>query len=43
MAAGIPNLKNILKIGFLNDHIDELLPRYMDLYDIVAINDSTCN
>lgn len=42
MAAGMPNLKNILKIGFLNEHFDELLPRYMEIYDIVIIDDSTC-
>ena len=43
MAAGFPNLQNILKIGFLNEHPEELLSRYMDIYDIVLINDSTCN
>lgn len=41
MAAGIPNLQNILKIGFLNEHPEELLARYMDIYDIVLVNDST--
>jgi hypothetical protein len=43
MASGFPNLQNILKIGFLNEHPEELLSRYMDIYDIVLINDSTCN
>ena len=42
MAAGIPNLQNILKVGFLNEHPEELLARYLDIYDIVLVNDSTC-
>lgn len=41
MSRGLTNINNILKIGFLNNHVEELLPKYMDLYDIVTINDST--
>jgi cytosolic 5'-nucleotidase 3 len=41
MAAGMPALNNILKIGFLNHNVKELLPKYMEIYDIVTINDST--
>ena len=43
MANGFPKLNNILKIGFLNTHVDELLPKYMDIYDIVTIKDDTFN
>lgn len=41
MSTGLNNLNNILKIGFLNNHVDELLPKYMEIYDIVTINDPT--
>lgn len=41
MASGFPGLGNIIKIGFLNNKIDELLPAYMDAYDIVTIKDDT--
>lgn len=41
MASGLTNINNILKIGFLNEHVEELLPKYMDTYDIVILNDST--
>ncbi len=43
MAAGFPTLNNILKIGFLNDKVDELLPKYMEAFDIVTIKDDTFN
>ena len=43
MANGFPTLNNILKIGFLNDKVDELLPKYMEAFDIVAIQDDTFN
>jgi 5'-nucleotidase len=42
MAAGFES-NNILKIGFLNEHCEQLLPSYMDVYDIVTIKDSTFN
>ena len=41
MSVGFNNLKSILKIGFLNEHEDDLLSKYMDIYDIVLIKDST--
>lgn len=41
MASGFKNINTILKIGFLNDNVEELLPKYMEIYDIVSINDST--
>uniref|UniRef100_A0A8C2BYR9 5'-nucleotidase n=1 Tax=Cyprinus carpio TaxID=7962 RepID=A0A8C2BYR9_CYPCA len=41
MADGVPNVENILKIGFLNDKVEELLEKYMDSYDIVLVKDET--
>ncbi|KAK9960372.1 hypothetical protein ABG768_008233 [Culter alburnus] len=41
MADGVPNVENILKIGFLNDKVEELLEKYMDSYDIVLVRDET--
>jgi len=41
MCTGLTKINNVLKVGFLNQHVDELLPQYMDLYDIVLVNDST--
>ena len=43
MANGFPALNNILKIGFLNVHVEELLPLYLEIYDIVTIKDDTFN
>ena len=40
MANGV-KCNNILKIGFLNEHVEQLLPKYMDAYDIVTIKDAT--
>ncbi|KAE8597239.1 hypothetical protein XENTR_v10016399 [Xenopus tropicalis] len=41
MADGVPNVENILKIGFLNDKVEELIEKYMDSYDIVLVKDDT--
>uniref|UniRef100_A0AAQ5Y615 5'-nucleotidase n=1 Tax=Amphiprion ocellaris TaxID=80972 RepID=A0AAQ5Y615_AMPOC len=41
MADGVPNVENILKIGFLNDKVEERLDKYMDSYDIVLVKDET--
>ncbi|XP_069469335.1 cytosolic 5'-nucleotidase 3A isoform X2 [Ambystoma mexicanum] len=41
MADGVPNVESILKIGFLNDKVEELLEKYMDSYDIVLVKDET--
>ncbi|KAK5644108.1 hypothetical protein RI129_007953 [Pyrocoelia pectoralis] len=43
MADGVPNLKNILKIGFLHDQVEEKLPGYMDRFDIVLEDDQSMN
>ncbi len=41
MSAGVPIISNQLKIGFLNDKVTELLPTYVDVFDIVIIKDQT--
>ncbi|XP_031340800.1 7-methylguanosine phosphate-specific 5'-nucleotidase-like [Photinus pyralis] len=41
MADGVPNLKNILKIGFVHDSVAENLPQFMDKFDIVLEDDQT--
>uniref|UniRef100_A0A8C6VUZ4 5'-nucleotidase n=2 Tax=Nothobranchius furzeri TaxID=105023 RepID=A0A8C6VUZ4_NOTFU len=41
MADGVPNVEHILKIGFLNDKVEERLDNYMDSYDIVLVKDET--
>ncbi|XP_029445639.1 cytosolic 5'-nucleotidase 3A isoform X2 [Rhinatrema bivittatum] len=41
MADGVANVENILKVGYLNDKVDELLEKYMDNYDIVLVKDET--
>nr|XP_058140233.1 7-methylguanosine phosphate-specific 5'-nucleotidase isoform X1 [Dasypus novemcinctus] len=41
MADGVPVVENILKIGFLNDKVEERRERYMDSYDIVLEKDET--
>ncbi|KAG7232024.1 hypothetical protein INR49_009973 [Caranx melampygus] len=41
MADGASSVENILKIGFLNDKVEELLDKYMDSYDIVLVKDET--
>ncbi|XP_032142734.1 cytosolic 5'-nucleotidase 3A isoform X3 [Sapajus apella] len=41
MADGVANVEHILKIGYLNDRVDELLEKYMDSYDIVLVQDES--
>lgn len=43
MADGFPSISNKLKIGFLNDNVENFLPIYMDVFDIVIIKDMTFN
>lgn len=43
MADGVKELKSIIKIGFLNEKIEEALPEYLAGYDIVIIDDQTMN
>ncbi|NWR81260.1 5NT3B nucleotidase, partial [Centropus unirufus] len=41
MADGVPSVENILKIGFLNDKVEEWREKYLDAYDIVLESDET--
>ncbi|KAM9783007.1 cytosolic 5'-nucleotidase 3 isoform 1-T1 [Neosynchiropus ocellatus] len=41
MADGVPNVENILKIGYLNDKVDERLDKFLESYDIVLVKDET--
>ncbi|NXN43117.1 5NT3B nucleotidase, partial [Rhinoptilus africanus] len=41
MADGVPNVENILKIGFLNDKVEERRRKYLGAYDIVLESDET--
>uniref|UniRef100_A0A8C5KHZ0 5'-nucleotidase n=1 Tax=Jaculus jaculus TaxID=51337 RepID=A0A8C5KHZ0_JACJA len=41
MADGVANMEHILKIGYLNDRVDELLEKYMDSYDIVLVKEES--
>ncbi|XP_078063515.1 cytosolic 5'-nucleotidase 3-like [Mustelus asterias] len=41
MADGVQTLENILKIGFLNDKVEQLLDKYLASYDIVLVSDET--
>ncbi|KAM6107915.1 7-methylguanosine phosphate-specific 5'-nucleotidase [Pterocles gutturalis] len=41
MAEGVPSVENILKIGFLNDKVEERREKYLDAYDIVLERDET--
>ncbi|XP_055383456.1 7-methylguanosine phosphate-specific 5'-nucleotidase isoform X1 [Condylostylus longicornis] len=41
MANGMPSSSIIIKIGFLYDHVEENLERYMEAFDIVLIDDQT--
>ncbi|XP_021176920.2 cytosolic 5'-nucleotidase 3 isoform X1 [Fundulus heteroclitus] len=41
MADGVQDMKNILKIGFLNDKLKERKQSYMDSYDVVLVGDAS--
>lgn len=41
MADGVQDMENILKIGFLNDKVEERKKSYLDSYDIVLVKDET--
>ncbi|CAL8272940.1 unnamed protein product [Lota lota] len=41
MADGVQDVENVLKIGFLNDKVDERLQSYLNSYDIVLLKDET--
>ncbi|XP_042550898.1 cytosolic 5'-nucleotidase 3A isoform X2 [Dipodomys spectabilis] len=41
MADGVANIQHVLKIGYLNDRVEELLEKYMDSYDIVLVKDES--
>ncbi|KAI4822031.1 hypothetical protein KUCAC02_007598 [Chaenocephalus aceratus] len=41
MADGVQDMENILKIGFLNDKVEERKQSYLDSYDIVLVQDET--
>ncbi|KAM4536195.1 cytosolic 5'-nucleotidase 3-like [Fundulus diaphanus] len=41
MADGVQDMKNILKIGFLNDKLKERKQSYMDSYDVVLVEDAS--
>ncbi|KAH8405142.1 hypothetical protein KR222_004570 [Zaprionus bogoriensis] len=41
MANGVPASSHILKIGFLFDHVEANMQRYMDTFDIVLVDDQT--
>ncbi|XP_073700224.1 cytosolic 5'-nucleotidase 3-like [Garra rufa] len=41
MADGVVNLQNVLKIGYLNDKVDERRQSYLNSYDIVLEKDET--
>lgn len=43
MANGVPVSSHVLKIGFLFDHPEENLEKYLEAFDIVLIDDQTMN
>jgi cytosolic 5'-nucleotidase 3 len=43
MAESLENVENILKIGFLNQNIEKDLEKFLNLFDVVLIKDSSLN
>ncbi|XP_048101351.1 cytosolic 5'-nucleotidase 3-like isoform X1 [Alosa alosa] len=41
MADGVQNIENILKIGYLNDKVEERMESYLKSYDVVLVKDET--
>lgn len=41
MAEGVTKLDNILRIGYLNDKVEELMEQFLQSYDIVLVRDET--
>ncbi|XP_053120003.1 7-methylguanosine phosphate-specific 5'-nucleotidase [Hemicordylus capensis] len=41
MADGVTSLENILRVGFLNDRVEEQRGKYLEAYDIVLEKDET--
>ncbi|KAM4597993.1 cytosolic 5'-nucleotidase 3-like [Polymixia lowei] len=41
MADGVQDMENILRIGFLNDKVEERKQSYLNSYDIVLVKDET--
>ena len=41
MSNGLPDSANILKVGFLNSKVAELLPQYKGVYDVIITNDGS--
>jgi len=41
MADGVDNVQAVLRIGFLNDYSEERLAKFMDLFDVVLVDDQT--
>lgn len=41
MATGMPNQKTLLKIGYLNANIEKNLDEFMQVFDVVLVDDQT--
>ena len=43
MAESLENVENILKIGFLNHNIEKDFDKFLNLFDVVLMKDSSLN